>query len=317
MDATRQLPRGEGMRSGTNLVSWCGHLGFDRRGANSRIGLDIDGSNRFRRPHVFISGNLTDPSHTQLGGTTFNTKSINSRIRTWSGPDEGGLDDSWPQGMTDPEVAMARHSEGDTTSPTLIGRVGDWRDHDAWSDFVRRYGPTVRLYCRTFALDSDTLDDLMQQIWIDLAHRLKTYRYDPSKTFRGWLSRVCRSRAIDVIRKRKAGACPAFQPAGESAFGVASFDDAFADEPPDDDRPDFFRCAEAIQAGVKGRVDDRTWTAFWQIVVEAQPVRETADSLGLSYAAAFAAQKRVRRMLHDEGERFLLDRNRESPGSES
>jgi RNA polymerase sigma factor (sigma-70 family) len=208
---------------------------------------------------------------------------------------------------------MPRHSDGDTTSPTLIGRVGDWRDHDAWSDFVRRYDPVVRVYCRTFAFDSDTLDDLMQQIWIELARRLKTYRYDPSKTFRGWLSCVCRSRAIDVMRKRKTGARPSSDLEELSVLDVPATDD----EPLDDDRPDFFQFAEAIQARVKDRVDDRTWTAFWRIVVEAQPVRETADSLGLSYAAAFASQKRVQRMLHDEGQQFLLDRERESPDFES
>ena len=25
-----------------------------------------------------------------------------------------------------------------TTSPTLLNRLGDWRDHEAWVDFVRR-----------------------------------------------------------------------------------------------------------------------------------------------------------------------------------
>jgi RNA polymerase sigma factor (sigma-70 family) len=212
---------------------------------------------------------------------------------------------------------MPRHSDDDTTSPTLIARVGDWRDHDAWSDFVRRYDPAVRLYCRTFAFDSDTLDDLIQQIWIELARRLKTYRYDPSKTFRGWLSRVCRSRAIDVIRKRKAGARPSSDLEELSILDVPAPHDAIADEPSDDDRPEILMYAEAIQARVKCRVDDRTWTAFWRIVVESEPVRETATAMELSYAAAFAAQKRVARMLQEEGQQFLLDRRRESPESES
>ncbi len=31
-----------------------------------------------------------------------------------------------------------------TTNPTLLNRLGDWRDHEAWVDFVTRYDPVIR-----------------------------------------------------------------------------------------------------------------------------------------------------------------------------
>jgi hypothetical protein len=31
-----------------------------------------------------------------------------------------------------------------TTRPTLLNRLGDWRDHEAWVDFVTRYDPMTR-----------------------------------------------------------------------------------------------------------------------------------------------------------------------------
>ena len=36
--------------------------------------------------------------------------------------------------------------------------------------------------------------------------RMRTFRYDPGRTFRGWLRRLCQSRAIDLLRKMKANA---------------------------------------------------------------------------------------------------------------
>ena len=95
---------------------------------------------------------------------------------------------------------MIRYDAG-TTNPTLLNRLCDWRDHDAWVDFVTRYDPVIRLSCRGYWLSAELVDELSQRVWIDLARRMRTFRYDPGKTFRGWLRRLCQSRAIDLLRK--------------------------------------------------------------------------------------------------------------------
>ena len=33
---------------------------------------------------------------------------------------------------------------------------------------------------------------------------MRTFHYDPNRTFRGWLRRVCDSRVIDFLRQRQA-----------------------------------------------------------------------------------------------------------------
>ena len=38
---------------------------------------------------------------------------------------------------------MIRNVAG-TTNPTLLNRLGDWRDREAWFDFVTRYDPMIR-----------------------------------------------------------------------------------------------------------------------------------------------------------------------------
>jgi RNA polymerase sigma-70 factor (ECF subfamily) len=194
-----------------------------------------------------------------------------------------------------------------TTNPTLLNRLGDWRDHEAWVDFVTRYDPVIRFSSRRYRLDAEFAEELCQRVWIDLARRMRTYRYDPGKTFRGWLRRLCQSRAIDLLRKKKANAVESLddQPAGsllEDASAGIEVDESAASE-----RPVLLRQAEEVQDAVRRRVSERTWQVFWNIAIEGQSVRETSAAAGISYYAAFAAQKRVGRMLREEGQRLLAE----------
>ena len=202
---------------------------------------------------------------------------------------------------------MIRYDAG-TTNPTLLNRLGDWRDHEAWVDFVTRYDPVIRLSCRRYRLDAENTDELSQRVWIDLARRMRTFRYDPGKTFRGWLRRLCQSRAIDLLRKMNADA-------------VLSLDDqpveSLLQEALLRSRPKkTLRGTPApaptwpieVQDAVRRRVDERTWQVFWNVAVLGQSVREASEAAGISYYAAFAAQKRVRQMLRDEGQRLLAER---------
>jgi RNA polymerase sigma-70 factor (ECF subfamily) len=199
-----------------------------------------------------------------------------------------------------------------TTNPTLLNRLGDWHDHEAWRDFVTRYDPVIRRYTRRYRLDAESTEELCQRIWIELARRMRTYRCDPGKTFRGWLCRLCQSRAIDLLRQKKASAVERL----EEQPVAASAHDTFAEIEVDDcavqDRSRLLRQAREVQDAVRRRVSERTWQVFWDIAVEGHTVRDTSAALGISYYAAFAARKRVGRMLREEGQR-LLAKPRDKP----
>jgi RNA polymerase sigma factor (sigma-70 family) len=201
---------------------------------------------------------------------------------------------------------MVRYDAG-TTNPTLLNRLGDWRDHEAWVDFVTSYDPVIRSISGRYRLGAESTEELCQRVWIDLARRMRTYRYDPGKTFRGWLRRLCQSRAIDLLRKQK-------------AYSVESLEDQRAeplwedvpigidvDEPAASERPVLLRQSEEVQDAVRRRVSERTWQVFWKIAILGQSVREAATAVGITYYAAFAAEKRVGLMLREEGQRFLAE----------
>ncbi len=194
-----------------------------------------------------------------------------------------------------------------TTNPTLLNRLGDWGDREAWFDFVTRYDPVIRSVSSRYRLDADTTEELCQRIWIDLARRMRSFRYDPGKTFRGWLRRLCQSRAIDLLRKQKADAAHALEYHAAGSLFRDTADHCDAEEGAGTERPLLLRLAEGVQEGVRRRVDERTWETFWKIAVLGQSVREASEAAGISYYAAFAAQKRVGRMLREEGQRVLAE----------
>jgi RNA polymerase sigma factor (sigma-70 family) len=202
---------------------------------------------------------------------------------------------------------MIRNVAG-TTNPTLLNRLGDWRDREAWFDFVTRYDPMIRSVSSRYRLDPDTTEELCQRVWIDLARRMRSFRYDPGMTFRGWLRRLCQSRAIDLLRKKKADAAQTLESlvAGPLFHDPADRFDAAEGAPAE--RPLLLRLAQEVQDVVRRRVEERTWEVFWKIAVLGQSVREASEAAGISYYAAFATQKRVGRMLREEGQRLLAQR---------
>ncbi len=194
-----------------------------------------------------------------------------------------------------------------STSPTLLREVGDWGNHPAWVAFRDRYDPLLRRWCRGFGLDADGIDEACQRVWTELADRMRTFRYDPNRTFRGWLKCVCRCRVIDLLRERRADHAVSLDDRDderstdrcEPAVMLAEMEH---DQVVTDPFHLFLRNeAEHVQAAVSRRVQPRTWDAFWLVAVSDWTIDRTAKSLGMTRIAVYAAAQRVSRMLRDEG----------------
>jgi RNA polymerase sigma-70 factor (ECF subfamily) len=194
-----------------------------------------------------------------------------------------------------------------STSPTLLSEVSDWQDHPAWVSFRERYDPLLRRWCCDYGLDEDSVDEVCQRIWIELADRMRPFHYDPNRTFRGWLRRLCESRVIDFLRQRQAVHLLSL---GDRDAEVGTDPRGASIDPGETDRTegaaDQFRLflldeAEKVQAAVRARVKPHTWDAFWLVAVCDWTVERTAKALGMTRIAVYAARERVSRMLRDEG----------------
>lgn len=173
----------------------------------------------------------------------------------------------------------------------------------------------VRRHCRAFRFDPGTLEELRQQIWVELVRRLRTYRYDPDKRFRSWLHRLCRFKAIDLLcDSAKLTLCDeprASQGSTTSRPSTRQIPTATTTTA----IPNGRRYSEGRNKS--GRPSEAGLTTgpggpSWSIAVEGGSVREAAETAGISYAAAFAAQKRrppdapQRSAAAADGDRFMI-----------
>lgn len=199
--------------------------------------------------------------------------------------------------------------DGTTTSPTLLDSVRDWRNMPAWHEFFRRYDALLAKWCRSHSLNAAAVDEIREGVWIELARRMQTFRYDPQKSFRGWLRELCRSRTIDFLRTRQRES-RGIRPLEKSDMNRAAYwpdpMEMTCDElnPPDLRLRDLAAAAEIVQAAVRKRIKPQTWEIFWQIGIANRPIGEVAAEFQMTYAAAFQAFARARQLLREEGDRI-------------
>ena len=195
------------------------------------------------------------------------------------------------------------------TNAALLERTADWGDHAAWHEFVAWYGPYVRRWCREYRLDHDLAEEVCQQFWIELAEKMKTFRYDPSQRFRGWLLTRFRWRVLDTLRRR-----------GQEGLLVGAIDESSLrelersllvsdeeDEGLDSRRLLLLEIGEQVQAAVRAKIQDQSWQVFCHIELDRWTTRDTANALNMSYLAAYSAYKRVAHRLAVEGQRRLAE----------
>ena len=76
-------------------------------------------------------------------------------------------------------------SSASSTSATLLERLRqDAADQDAWAHFVRRYGPQIYRWCRRWGLQEADAQDVTQTVLAKLSQKLRTFSYDPARSFR-------------------------------------------------------------------------------------------------------------------------------------
>jgi RNA polymerase sigma-70 factor (ECF subfamily) len=178
------------------------------------------------------------------------------------------------------------------TDATLLWRVRDPRDPEAWQKFVTRYGPKIYNWCRRWGLQEADAQDVTQSVLVRLVQRMRTFTYDPTRSFRGWLHTVARSAWKDCVANRSGTI---------SLEDIAEVADDLAAELNDEfDR----ELLELAIASVRVRVGPKTWEAFRLAGLERHPPRAIAADLGMSVRAVYQAKHRVKRLLQEELERL-------------
>ena len=192
------------------------------------------------------------------------------------------------------------------TRPSLLVRIRDPRNEQAWTEFLEIYEPLVYRLARKRGFQDADARELTQDVFVAVASAIERWDPDPAKgSFRGWLFRIARNLMINFLGQQRR------RPA---ATGDTDVNRLLNEHPaPDAEESALFDLEYKRQTfrwaaeRVRGQFEDKTWRAFWLTSVEGESVKMAARALGLSAGAVYVARSRVMSRLRQTVQRLAKD----------
>lgn len=196
--------------------------------------------------------------------------------------------------------------ESPVTRASLLMRLRDGSNQEAWHEFLELYGPLVYGFVRNRGLQDADAADVLQEVLRSVNGAVGRLDYDKQKGgFRAWLFTITRNKLTNFVVGRQAH----HQGSGDTAqheqlAAAPDRSDAWEQEWEREFRRQL--AARAMQT-IKAEFESRTWQAFWQTAVDGRSAAEVSREIGLSAGAIYVAKSRVLARLKSEVERLLAE----------
>lgn len=191
------------------------------------------------------------------------------------------------------------------TSSTLLLRLRDLTDEEAWEEFLKRYTPRIFAWCRRYNLQESDASDVTQEVLGKLLRAMRSFQYDPAKgSFRGWLKTVTNNAIRDFVGTLK-------NPARGSGDTLVQRNLAAIQDP--DALAALARAIEAeaeqellseAESRVRIRVQAHTWQAYELTARHQMKPADAAEQIGMPVSEVYVARSRVIKMLRQEVEKL-------------
>jgi RNA polymerase sigma-70 factor (ECF subfamily) len=190
------------------------------------------------------------------------------------------------------------------TRASLLVRIRDGRDQEAWRQFVELYAGVVYGFARKRGLQDADAADVMQEVLRSLSRSAGQLNYDPARgSFRGWLYTVARNKIFSFLEagRNRVGRGTGdsrvreiLEAQPESELGLAtSWDEEYERN-----------LASVALRRVQDEVQPAHWQAFRQTALEGRSAHEVGAALGLSPGAVYVARSRILARLKEEIQRL-------------
>jgi RNA polymerase sigma-70 factor (ECF subfamily) len=169
-------------------------------------------------------------------------------------------------------------------------------DQQAWAEFVDRYGRQIHAWCHRWGLQEADAQDVTQTVLLQLASKLRTFTYDPSRRFRGWLKTLTHHAWSDFL-----AACrPGVKGSGDSGVQELLNNVEARDELTRRLQKTYDQeLLKLATARVRARVEERTWHAYQLTAQEGLSGAEAAARLGMQVGTVYKAKSKVHAMLQE------------------
>ncbi|HEY1186387.1 MAG TPA: sigma-70 family RNA polymerase sigma factor [Gemmata sp.] len=186
----------------------------------------------------------------------------------------------------------------DTTRVTLLQQLHrDPGDQLSWGEFFRLYSPAIRGWLLHWGLQEADAQDVTQNVLMRLTQKLPQFKYDPAKSFRGWLKTLTHHAWHDFVtetgrRTRGSGDTSVL----DQLQSVAAREDLTARVEATFDK----EVLEMALLRARERVAENTWLAFKLSALDGAPPQAIADQLGIRVSQVYLAKHRVQKLIQEE-----------------
>ena len=186
----------------------------------------------------------------------------------------------------------------DATRASLLVRIREASDGEAWGSFSRIYGPIIYQFGKRLGMQEADAADLVQDVLNEVNRSIGRFEYDPLiGRFRSWLFKIAHRAAIRMRKKEHRVHAAGLEPTARQLADevVDPFDQELIWE------TEYQRELLAWAAErVRNQVSPRTWAAFWRTAAEGEKPQQVAAELGLSPGAVYVAKNRVTKRLAEK-----------------
>ena len=179
------------------------------------------------------------------------------------------------------------------TSASLLERLRDRGDAQAWQKLVLLYTPLMRDWLRPAGLQAADADDLTQRVLEVVVRKLPQFQHDGRPgAFRAWLHAITVNLLREFWRTRS--------PAAQSADLLGQLEDPASDLGRWWDEEHDRHVLNGLLRLVERDFAANTWRAFRRVVLDDLPADAVAAELGMTVNAVLIAKSRVLSRLRQE-----------------
>src|SRR5258706_5231613 len=157
-----------------------------------------------------------------------------------------------------------------TTRASLLVRLREPGDAEAWREFVRVYGPVIYGCARKRQVQDADAADLMQEVLRSVMKAARQFDYDPKRgSFRSWLFTVTHNKLLDLRERQRRG----------QGAGGTTAQERLDQQPAAEDQSlwggEYRRRLFALAPEkVRGGVEEATWPGVWAPAVGGEKPQE-------------------------------------------
>lgn len=179
------------------------------------------------------------------------------------------------------------------TRHTLLARIKNPNDHDAWREFQELYPPMIFRYGRARGLGRSDAEEVRDQAMLIVARKIRSFEYDRRRGgFKNWLYRIASGLVIDLLRKRRVRQADtevlrlieSGAPAPDSVWERQWRDEHL----------------RYCVAAVRNQVSELNYTVFCMLVFDGCRVEDICQTLNLSANQVYKAKSLVLRRVREK-----------------